>query len=65
MNAAENRVKSLKKTSSRVPCIPHWSDFINDPKHTAKITKEWLQDNSANIPEWPSQSPDLIPIERL
>ncbi|KAI3377259.1 hypothetical protein L3Q82_009163, partial [Scortum barcoo] len=22
----------------------------NDPKHTAKITKEWLQDNSVNVP---------------
>ena len=31
----------------------------NDPKHTAKILKEWLQDNSVNVLEWPSQSPDL------
>uniref|UniRef100_A0A8C4T6J2 Transposase n=1 Tax=Erpetoichthys calabaricus TaxID=27687 RepID=A0A8C4T6J2_ERPCA len=31
----------------------------NDPKHTAKISKEWLQDNSVNVLEWPSQSPDL------
>ena len=34
----------------------------NDPEHTAKITKEWLQDNSVNVLEWPSQSPDLKPI---
>uniref|UniRef100_A0A8C4TFN6 Transposase Tc1-like domain-containing protein n=1 Tax=Erpetoichthys calabaricus TaxID=27687 RepID=A0A8C4TFN6_ERPCA len=25
----------------------------NDPKHTAKISKEWLQDNSVNVLEWP------------
>ncbi|KAI3352059.1 hypothetical protein L3Q82_020874 [Scortum barcoo] len=31
----------------------------NDPKHTAKITKEWLQDNSVNVLEWPSQSTRL------
>ncbi|KAF2346192.1 Transposase Tc1-like [Trinorchestia longiramus] len=37
----------------------------NDPKHTANETKKWLRMKKINILEWPSQSPDMNPIENL
>lgn len=39
-----------------------------DPKHTAKVTKQWFKDNNFNVDwtySWPPQSPDLNPIEHV
>jgi len=39
----------------------------NDPKHTSKLCKDYLQrkveDGTLVLLDWPSQSPDLNPIE--
>ena len=35
----------------------------NDPKHTCKKVKEWLDEQEFRTMVWPAQSPDLNPIE--
>ncbi|KAI6649996.1 hypothetical protein LOD99_6360 [Oopsacas minuta] len=37
----------------------------NDPKHTATKVKNWLSTMLPKVLPWPSQSPDLNPIENL
>ncbi len=37
----------------------------NDPKHTERATEEWLRKKHFKVLEWPSQSPDLNPINNL
>ena len=37
----------------------------NDPKHTAKLVKQWLLVQKFDVLIWPPQSPDLNPIEHV
>jgi hypothetical protein len=35
----------------------------NDPKHTSKVAQKYLQNKKIVVLDWPSQSPDMNPIE--
>lgn len=37
----------------------------NDPKHTSKHAREWFAEKGIKLLPWPSQSPDLNPIESV
>ena len=37
----------------------------NDPKHVSRLVREWLEENDIRTLDWPSQSPDLNPIETI
>jgi hypothetical protein len=37
----------------------------NDSKHTARITKVFMDENIPSVMGWPSNSPDLNPIENV
>ena len=44
-------------------------DFIfqndNDPKHTVRVVKQFFEEENITLLPWPSQSPDINPIENL
>ena len=58
--------ENLKDSARELSLSRRWNFMQdNDPKHSANLTKKWLEDNNINVLKWTSQSPDLNPIENL
>ena len=65
MNGAKYREILNENLLQNVQNVQGWRFTFLQDKHTAKTKQEWLLGKSLNVLQWPSQIPDLIPIEHL
>lgn len=46
-------------------CVSWWRRIKSDLKHTSEDVAKWFKDKIVDMLEWPSQIPDLNPVENL
>ena len=54
---------NLQRNASKLISRSFIMQQDNDPKHTANTTKDFIRGGKWKVLDWPSQSPDLNPME--
>ena len=58
--------ENLKSSAGRLGLWWSWVfQWDNECKHTSKMVKEWINQATIEIFEWPFQSPDMNPIKNM
>ena len=56
---------NLEASAEKFGLVDYKFQQDNDPKHTSGYAREYMLRNNIDVLVWPSQSPDLNPIENL